>query len=139
MSTVERAEAIAREAHEGAVDKGGHPYVLHVLRVAAAVTGQAKIAALLHDVVEDCDEWTLDRLRREGFAHEIVVAVDHLTRRYGESYSEFIARCKENLMARIVKRADLLDNMDLSRLATITKSDEARRRKYERALAELEE
>ena len=37
MSTLERAIAIAAAAHEGVRDKGGHPYILHPLRVMLAV------------------------------------------------------------------------------------------------------
>ena len=33
MSTLERAIAIAAEAHAGQVDKAGTPYVLHPLRM----------------------------------------------------------------------------------------------------------
>ena len=46
---------LACAAHRGQVDKAGAPYILHSLRVMLAVTGEdQRIAAVLHDVVEDC-------------------------------------------------------------------------------------
>ena len=55
MSTLEKAIAIAAEAHAGATDKAGAPYILHPLRVMLKVKSpDARIVAVLHDVVEDC-------------------------------------------------------------------------------------
>jgi hypothetical protein len=55
LSTLERAIAIATEAHTGQVDKAGTPYIAHPLRVIENVsTMDEKIVAALHDVVEDC-------------------------------------------------------------------------------------
>ena len=64
---VGRAEALARSAHAGQVDKAGAPYAQHPERVAAAVTGdpQAQAAAWLHDVVEDTSTSLAD-LRAAG-------------------------------------------------------------------------
>ena len=54
MSTLERAIAIAATAHAGQKDKGGHPYILHPLRVMLALQKEdERIVAVLHDVVED--------------------------------------------------------------------------------------
>ena len=52
--TFEDAMALARQAHEGQVDKAGAPYIEHPLRMAATLQDEnAKIVAILHDVVED--------------------------------------------------------------------------------------
>ena len=61
-------------------------------------TEAERIAALLHDVVEDTD-WTLDRLREAGYSEEIITAVDCLTRRGGETYEAFVLRCKADPIA----------------------------------------
>lgn len=137
MPTLERAVQIAAEAHAGQVDKAGAPYILHPLRMLLRMeTPEARLAALLHDVVED-SEWTLEALRGEGFDEAVVAAVDALTRRAGESYDDFIERAAPNPIARRVKLADLEDNLDLSRLATLGARDLERLDRYHRARRRL--
>jgi len=63
-----KAIAIAARAHLLQQDKAGAPYVLHPLRLMVTALGEsAQIAAVLHDVVEDCKGWSFERLRQEGF------------------------------------------------------------------------
>lgn len=137
MSTLERAVAIAAQAHEGQVDKGGQPYILHPLRVMMAVEPEDRIAAVLHDVMEDCPHWTVQGLRNEGFGESAIEALVALTRGSDEGYNAFIRRAGANPMARRVKLADLSDNMNLSRIAKPTLADCRRVDKYERATATL--
>ena len=60
---LELAKKICREAHKGQVDKGGAPYYLHPFHVADnCKTEKQKIVALLHDVIEDNDHYSLDYL-----------------------------------------------------------------------------
>ncbi len=136
MSTLERAIAIAAEAHAGAVDKAGAPYILHPLRVMLAMTSpESRMAAVLHDVVEDTD-WTLDALRAEGFSEAVVAGVCGVTKRPGESYMDFVRRAKGDPVAAEVKLGDLADNSDLSRLPNPTAKDHERLAKY-RAAADI--
>ena len=137
MSTIERAIALAALAHVGQVDKEGAPYILHPLRVMLRLEGmEERIVAVLHDVVEDSD-WTLERLRNEGFSEIILQAIDAVSRRPDEDYNEFIVRASKNSIGRRVKLADLEDNSDLSRLTEVTDRDLARLRKYQRGIAIL--
>jgi (p)ppGpp synthase/HD superfamily hydrolase len=130
-SNLSLAIRIATEAHDGQEDKGGEPYILHPLRVMMAVKGaRERIAAVLHDVAEDCSEWPLERLREQPFSGAVCDALDALTRRPGEDYSTFIDRCAADPIARVVKMADLKDNMNLSRIKHPTERDAARVRKY---------
>ena len=102
-----KAIKISIKAHEGQVDKAGQPYHLHPLRVMESCCDvDTKIVAVLHDVIEDTDI-TFDILRAEGFSQYILDGIDGVTRRQGESYNQFIKRCKLNPTSKIVKLADL--------------------------------
>jgi hypothetical protein len=69
----------------------------------------------------------------------VISAVEALTKREGEDYEAFIRRVAPNPIAREVKLADLRDNSDLSRIAEPTDRDRERIRKYQRAIATLEQ
>ncbi len=140
MKPLEKAIAIAIDAHAGQTDKAGAPYVLHPLRIMLRMeTDDEMMAAVLHDVVEDADDWTLDRLLVEGIPSDVVEAVKFLTKRPEEEndYPAFIARASRNPIARRVKLADLEDNMDLGRIAHPVEKDFVRVEKYRRAHAYL--
>lgn len=129
---LEKAIRIALEAHQGQVDKAGQLYVLHPLRCMMAVrTDVQRIAAVLHDVVEDT-EWTLEALAAEGFPPDVVDIVDRLSRRDDESYNASIARVIESKDAIAVKLADLEDNLDVTRLSEVTDEDRSRLSMYVR-------
>lgn len=128
---------LAVQAHRGQLDKAGAPYILHPLRVMATQPDEPRrIAAVLHDVVEDCGI-PLETIA-DHFGMLVAEAVDALTKREDEDYDAFITRCARNPIARDVKRADILDNLDLSRLPVVTERDEARAAKYQRALTQLD-
>ena len=92
MSTLERAIAIAAEAHAGQVDKAGTPYVLHPLRVMLGLSStDERVVAVLHDVCEDCPGWSFDRLRSEGFSNRIIDALQSVTKRDAEGYRRLCA------------------------------------------------
>jgi (p)ppGpp synthase/HD superfamily hydrolase len=133
MATLGKAIAIAAQAHQDQYDKAGAPYILHPLRMMLRMSSETEMmAAVLHDVVEDTD-WTLEQLRQAGFTEEVVQAVECLTHRDHETYNEFVARVRTNVIARKVKLADLEDNMDMRRLGTLTEKDTQRLHKYHRA------
>jgi len=139
VSTLERAIAIAAEAHAGQVDKAGKPYILHPLRVMLRLeTAEERIVAVLHDIVEDCG-WSIDDLGAAGFSPTVLRAVESLTRKDGESYDAFVARAAADPIGRRVKLADLEDNSDPSRIANPTDRDRARLEKYQRAIRFLRE
>lgn len=134
MSTLERAIAIAAEAHAGQVDKAGEPYILHPLRVMMRLETIAdRIVGVLHDVVENNATWPLAALRAEGFAEAILAAVDAVTRREDEDYESFVRRAGMNAIGRRVKLADLADNMELTRIKTPGPKDHERMERYRKA------
>jgi len=118
------ALVVASRVHGDQVDKLGAPYLLHVCRVVERVTRLAppdlahlgRIAAALHDTVEDADvPWTFDDMADAGFAPDVVSAVDAVTKRVGEGYDEMIRRAAQDPVGRWVKLADNLDNSDPER------------------------
>ena len=133
MPNLQRAIEIAVEAHKDQMQKSGLPYILHPLSLMGALSStDAKIAAMLHNVVEDT-AWTLDELRAEGFAPEILAAVDCLTHRNEEEYDAYIERVSGNTLAREVKLADLKDNMNSRRIPELKQKDLERLAKYHKA------
>lgn len=131
------AYKIAFDAHKGQKDRGGKDYILHPLYVAKLVQSEEeKIVALLHDVIEDTDI-TLDDLRASGFPESVINALDAITKRPGETYSDYLERVVENPIALSVKIADITHNADLSRIPNPTEKDIARTAKYNEALKYL--
>lgn len=130
MATLERAIELAARAHAGQRDKGDQPYILHPLRVMMAMTTDAeRIAAVLHDIVEDTSI-TFDDLVAEGFADDIVDAIRALTKFEGETREQAAKRIVRDPIARAVKLADIADNMDLTRIPVPSERDHARLREY---------
>ncbi|PFK82969.1 HD domain-containing protein [Bacillus thuringiensis] len=133
------AYEIAQKAHAGQVDKAGMDYIKHPEAVASFVnTNEEKATAYLHDVLEDT-EITANDLLSAGIPHNVVEAVQVLTKEKYTSYFEYLSRVKENSLARTVKLADLKHNSDRSRLARITDKDLKRLEKYRKAIQFLGE
>lgn len=145
LDGLERAIEIATRAHAGETDKAGATYIRHPLRVMQAMDSETeRIVAVLHDVVED-SEWTLIDIEEE-FDEEVRDAVDCLTKDEDkreqmdntEYYlTEFIPQAADNEIARKVKRADIEDNIDVTRLTEVYKDDFPRLQKYHKALEKL--
>ena len=131
MATLERAIEIARHAHASQVDKAGVDYIEHPLRVMEkGENAEQKIVGVLHDVVEDSD-WTFVMLEEEGFAPAIIEALKCVTKlSEGEDYDDFISRVMTNPLAVKIKLYDIEDNLDVSRLDSLTDADVARCKKY---------
>lgn len=127
------------EAHRDQEDKSGMPYVFHPFHLAEQMTDEdTTVVALLHDVIEDTD-YTTDDLRRLGFSERVVDAVALMTHAEGVPYMDYVAKIKENPIARAVKLADLRHNSDMSRLDEITPYALKRAEKYAAAIRLLEE
>ena len=135
------AISIAALKHEGQLDKGGLPYILHPIRVMMNLkTSDQELMciAVLHDTVEDTDVTLMD-LSGYGMSSRVIEGVDALTKRNGESYEESISRVMQNYDAILVKREDLRDNSDLTRLKGVTEKDMIRMNKYIKAYYELDQ
>jgi len=135
---IEAAKALATGAHAGQTDKAGLPYITHPERVASRLsTAEAQVVGWLHDTVEDTSI-TVQEIESQ-FGPETAAAVDAISRRDGEAWSDYIDRVAANPVARQVKISDLIDNSNLSRIPHVTMKDVKRQAKYNRALKKLME
>ena len=120
MATLDTAVIIAAQAHQGQKDRYGVNYILHPLRVMLRFESETEmIVAILHDVIEKT-EWTLEKLREQGFNDTVLKAVNLLTRQDEQPYMEYIEKLRGNRIARKVKIADIEDNMNPRRMGTLS-------------------
>ena len=114
-SMIDMAWAIAHKAHAGQVYERGNcnwEYITHIKRVVhnlGDVPSAIKIIAILHDVVEDSDV----TFREIGMTFGPIVcsAMVAITHTDDETYSEYIKRCSQNPIAKMVKAIDIADHI----------------------------
>jgi GTP diphosphokinase / guanosine-3',5'-bis(diphosphate) 3'-diphosphatase len=121
---IERAFALAEEAHAGHTRYSGEPYMNHLiavgLKLAEIGMGANTIAAgLLHDSIEDT-EMTPERITIE-FGEEVLFLVDGVTKlssvryygtdRHNESLRKLFLATSQDIRVLIIKLADRLHNM----------------------------
>jgi (p)ppGpp synthase/HD superfamily hydrolase len=152
---LQRAISIAVTAHQNQTDKGGNPYILHPLRVMMSLrTDEEMIVGVLHDVIEDCAEDGFDWnfLEKCDFSSVVLQALITVTKTPEEekhfkslsgqdridAYLEFVSRAKSNPIGRRVKRADIFDNLNVSRIGELTQKDLERLNQYKKAIEFLD-
>ncbi len=104
---------LAVTKHNDQLDKAGQLYITHPLRVMDRILGapiEYQISAVLHDVIEDTDT-TYEDLK-EKFGVEVADIVNTLSRTQEETYVEFIRRVAKHRKARLIKLADIQDNLN---------------------------
>ncbi len=117
-------------------DKGGVPYVMHCFAVMNNVKhlgSKMATIAVLHDLLEDCKTWSAARLSKEGFPDDVIAMITTLTKQKTETYESYISRISYYPKARIIKIADLLHNMDITRLPNLDEKAMERIKKYHKA------
>jgi (p)ppGpp synthase/HD superfamily hydrolase len=82
---IERAYNDAKEAFRGVNREGGERYFEHIRAVALIVIDHLRVrdadvivAALLHDIVEDRDDWTVDRVQ-DAYGERVALLVEYLS------------------------------------------------------------
>lgn len=140
---VQRARALAIQAHGKQKDKNGAPYWHHLRDVAAMVKllggdEHAVAGAWLHDVVEDT-KWTIVQLAEAGIPLETLVAVEAVTKKNFEPQTKYLARVIEGgRRAMLVKVADLFNNTRPDRMAQLNETTRNRLlKKYRPSLLAL--
>lgn len=126
MPGIEETIAFIQKAHAGQRDAGGRDYYLHPIAVMNRLPEEAdleiKLAALLHDVLEDTPLTRAD-LHALGYSDRTLDVVELLTQRpddrrpYAEKVAALIASGNRDALQ--VKFADMTQNMDLAGLALL--------------------
>lgn len=130
---------LTTNAHHGQFDRGGNPYILHVMKVmhyTKTDDEELQCIALGHDVIEDTDTTYRD-LRDAGFTDRIIDGIRALTKLPGQTYDEYKVGIFANKDAMRVKLADLRHNTDVRRLKGVNEKDLARMEKYHRFFIEI--
>lgn len=119
---LERAYAVAADAHDGQLRKSGEPYITHPLAVSEILADigldlETIIAALLHDTVEDT-KYSLDAIKRD-FGKEVASLVDGVTKldklNYGpnaeaQTLRKMVIAMSKDIRVLVIKLADRLHN-----------------------------
>jgi len=124
---VRKAFIMASQAHNTMRRRTGEPYIYHPLEVARIVAGEiglgetAIISALLHDVVEDNPDYTVEMIRNK-FGNKVAYIVDGLTKikdgyerlestAQVESIKKMLLTLSDDVRVILIKLADRLHNM----------------------------
>jgi guanosine-3',5'-bis(diphosphate) 3'-pyrophosphohydrolase len=125
IELVRKAYRFADEGHLGQLRKNGEPYITHPIAVAAQCTewkldAQALMAALMHDVMEDCGVTKSDLI--EKFGSSVAELVDGLTKldklefntreeNQAESFRKMLLAMARDVRVILIKLADRTHNM----------------------------
>jgi (p)ppGpp synthase/HD superfamily hydrolase len=129
------ADSLAAELLGDLRTRLGGLHIAHARRVAARVRelGDERlvVAALLHDVVE-AGRISFDELSGRVRDAVVMELVDVLTRRSGETETEYLSRCVANPQALRLKRVDLQDKLTAASDVSADAAAEVRRQTVER-------
>lgn len=132
-----KAMILAYNAHINQFDRSGVPYIYHPICLAEQMDSENEvIIALLHDVVEDTNI-TFEELQKE-FPIDVIRVLKLLTHDKNIDYMDYIREISKDDIAKKIKIADIIHNSDETRLDKVGLKDIARREKYKKALAILE-
>lgn len=137
--TTKKAMKLCFQAHKEQTDKSGIPYVFHPIHLAEQMKDEdTTVVALLHDVVEDT-EYTIADLEAMGFNERVIAAIKLMTHADDVPYMDYVAKIKDNPIAKTVKLADLAHNSDITRMDFVDEKAKARVEKYANAIQLLTE
>lgn len=124
---IRKAFDVAVDAHKDQRRKSGEAYIFHPIAVAKIVASEIGLdatsiaAALLHDVVEDCDDYTINDIQ-QLFGETVAKIVDGLTKIsslrkeadvsiQAENFRKMLLTLHDDVRVIIIKIADRLHNM----------------------------
>ena len=126
ITQVLKAYEFGASAHAGQTRMSGEPYISHPVAVAQTLAdirldGQAIVAAILHDVIEDTD-MSIGEIKKE-FGTDVASLVDGVSKldqmqftsraeAQAESFRKMILAIIEDIRVILVKLADRMHNME---------------------------
>lgn len=132
---------LAATHHQYQFDKGGRPYVLHVLKVMhylkVRTDDELNAIAVGHDLLEDTPVQALD-LERLGISQRVIDGILRLTKIQGQDHDQYLKGILGSFDACRVKLADLRHNTDVRRLKGISEKDLKRVAKYHKMHMQIE-
>jgi (p)ppGpp synthase/HD superfamily hydrolase len=129
---IDKMIRLAVKGHAGQFDKGGNPYILHVLKVMDNLHSddeELQCIAIGHDLIEDT-KVTAKEMLRQGMSPRVVTAIEMLTKRKGQTDEEYLGLILSSIDCMRVKKADLQHNSDIRRLKGVRPKDITRIIKY---------
>ncbi|KJJ57084.1 guanosine-3',5'-bis(diphosphate) 3'-pyrophosphohydrolase, partial [Vibrio cholerae] len=125
MEALRQSYVVARDAHEGQTRSSGEPYIIHPVAV-ARILAEMRLdletlqAALLHDVIEDCDVTKEDLDAHFGSSvAELVDGVSKLDKlkfrdrkeAQAENFRKMVLAMVQDIRVILIKLADRTHNM----------------------------
>lgn len=133
---------LAAEYHLEQFDKGGRPYVLHVLKVMHYLKDkdddELNCMAVGHDIIEDTPLRDND-LECMGFSWRVIDGISRLTKVEGQTHDQYLKGVLESYDSCRVKLADLRHNTDIRRLKGVSEKDLQRMQKYHKMHNQIKE
>jgi (p)ppGpp synthase/HD superfamily hydrolase len=129
---IDKMIRLAVKGHAGQFDKGGNPYILHVLKVMDNLhtdDEELQCIAVGHDLIEDT-KITAKEMLRQGISPRVVTAIEKLTKKKGQTDDEYLNVVLSDVDCMRVKKADLQHNSDIRRLKGVRPKDITRIIKY---------
>ncbi|EHD0098181.1 bifunctional GTP diphosphokinase/guanosine-3',5'-bis pyrophosphate 3'-pyrophosphohydrolase [Vibrio vulnificus] len=125
LEALRQSYVVARDAHEGQTRSSGEPYIIHPVAVARILADmrldvETLQAALLHDVIEDCDVSKEDL--EAQFGHTVAELVDGVSKldklkfrdrkeAQAENFRKMVLAMVQDIRVILIKLADRTHNM----------------------------
>ncbi|AMG13683.1 bifunctional GTP diphosphokinase/guanosine-3',5'-bis pyrophosphate 3'-pyrophosphohydrolase [Vibrio vulnificus] len=125
LEALRQSYVVARDAHEGQTRSSGEPYIIHPVAVARILADmrldvETLQAALLHDVIEDCDV-SKEALEAQ-FGHTVAELVDGVSKldklkfrdrkeAQAENFRKMVLAMVQDIRVILIKLADRTHNM----------------------------
>lgn len=144
MKLIDNCIIFATYKHAEQLDKLGSPYIYHPLRVMldeSLTTETQKCVAICHDLLEDTTT-TIEELHKIGMSDDMITVIVALTHLENEPNTTYWQRILDEPSgdARLVKIADIKDNLSESRMSHLPEEVQTRlKEKYNRALQYLDQ